>query len=52
MKIRSKNYINSFIEIADDCPEISGVVPPSKGDAKTIANIQFDMVIKNPYKYR
>lgn len=51
MKIHTTNYINTFIAIADDCPEKFGVVPPSKGDNKSVANYQFDMVYNNPYKY-
>jgi len=51
MKIHTTNYENTFIEIADDSPASSGEVPPVKGDNKTVANIQFDMVRKNPYKF-
>ncbi len=51
MKIHSTNYSDTFIEIADDCPATSGVIPPTKGDAKTVANMQFDLVAKNPYKF-
>ena len=51
MKIHTTNYIDTFIEIADDCPTTNGEIPPTKLDAKTVANIQFEMVKKNPYKY-
>lgn len=51
MKIHTTNYINTFIEIADDCPATSGEIPPVKLDTKTVANIQFEMVKKNPYKF-
>lgn len=51
MKLHTTNYINTFIEIADDCPVSNGEIPPQKGDAKTVANIQFDLIIKNPYKF-
>ncbi|RYU94440.1 DUF6157 family protein [Emticicia agri] len=51
MKTHTTNYYDTFIEIATDCPVTNGEVPPVKGDAKTAANIQFDMLIKNPYKY-
>jgi len=51
MKIHTTNYKDTFIEIADDCPATSGEVPPTKADTKTVANIQFEMVSKNPYKY-
>lgn len=51
MKIHTTNYIDTFIAIADDCPSGNGTVPPLKGDSLTIANKQFDMIGKNPYKY-
>lgn len=51
MKVHTTNYRNAFIEIADDCPILNGEVPPQKGDAKTVANLQFEMVKNNPYKY-
>lgn len=51
MKLHTTNYINTFIEIADDCPVSNAEIPPQKGDAKTVANIQFDLIIKNPYKF-
>jgi hypothetical protein len=51
MKIHTTNYTNTFIEVADDCPASTGAKPPIKGDSKTIANMQFDILEKNPYKY-
>ncbi|MEP6512732.1 MAG: DUF6157 family protein [Parafilimonas sp.] len=45
------NYYNTFIEVAEDCPAISGEITPMKGNEKTIANIQFEMISQNPYKY-
>lgn len=51
MKTYSTNYYNTFIEVAEDCAANCGEVPPLKGDAKTAANIQFEMVKNNPYKY-
>jgi hypothetical protein len=51
MKIHTTNYKDTFIEIADDCPTTNGEIPPTKLDAKTVANIQFEMVSKNPYKF-
>ncbi len=51
MKQHSTNYTDTFIEIAEDCPAISGEVPPLKGDIKTVANLQFDLISKNPYKH-
>lgn len=51
MKTHTTNYTNAFITIADDCPVDFGEVPPVKGDKKTVANIQYDMISKHPYKY-
>jgi hypothetical protein len=51
MKIHTTNYTDTFIEVADDCPATRGEVPPAKGDTKTVANIQFEMVSKHPYKF-
>jgi hypothetical protein len=51
MKVHTTNYENTFIEIAEDSPAKEGEMPPVKGDTKTIANLQFDMLYDNPYKY-
>lgn len=51
MKVHTTNYSNTFIVIADDCPVSNGEVPPLKGDAKTAANIQFEMINRHPYKF-
>ncbi len=51
MKVHSTNYFDTFIETAEDCPASKGEIPPIKDDAKTAANIQFDLIKKHPYKY-
>ncbi|QMU30910.1 DUF6157 family protein [Adhaeribacter radiodurans] len=51
MKVHTTNYPNTFIQIAEDCPAATGEIPPVKGDTKTVANIQFELVIKNPYTF-
>ncbi len=51
MKVHSTNYTNTFIAIAADCPALQGEIPPLKGDDKTIANLQFDLVRNYPYKF-
>lgn len=51
MKIHSTNYENTFIEIAEDCPANAGEIPPQKGDTKSVANLQFEMVYNNPYQH-
>ncbi|MBI3139399.1 MAG: hypothetical protein HYZ15_12540 [Sphingobacteriales bacterium] len=51
MKIHSTNYLDTFISIADDCPVTSGQVPPAKGETRTVAGIQFDLIRQNPYRF-
>lgn len=51
MKVHTTNYTDTFIQIADDSPAVSSEVPPLKGDKKTIANLQYEMLYKHPYKY-
>ena len=51
MKTHTTNYLDTFIEIADDCPSISGEIPSTKGDSKTVANMQFELLDKNPYMF-
>jgi len=50
-KIHTTNYFNTFIEVADDTKAYSGTKPPEKGDKKTIAQAQFEMVALHPYMY-
>ncbi len=51
MKVHSTNYTDTFIEIAEDCPVSAAEIPPTKGDKKSVANLQFDLLFDNPYKY-
>lgn len=51
MKIHTTNYINTFIEVADDSPALQGEIPPQKEDKRSIASLQFDLIRKNPYMY-
>ena len=47
----STNYINTFIEIAEDSKHTTGIAPPLKGDKKTVAYLQFEIISKNPYSF-
>lgn len=51
MKIHTTNYKDAFIEVAEDCPVKSAEIPPQKGDEKTAAVLQFEMVYNSPYKF-
>jgi hypothetical protein len=50
MKVHTTNYFDTFIEVADDTKASSGTTPPSK-ENKTVAEMQFEMITKNPYKF-
>ena len=51
MKIHTTNYTNTLIAIADDCSASRGEIPPQKGDAKSVATLQFEMLSQKPYQY-
>lgn len=47
----STNYHNTFIEVAEDCKADMGEMPPQRGEKKTVANLQFDMLYDSPYQF-
>lgn len=49
--LHTTNYCNTFIAVAEDCPVSEAAVPPQKGQARTVANIHFDMIEQHPYEY-
>lgn len=50
MKLHSTNYYNTLIEIAEDSKLKIGTKPPVKSK-KTIAEMQFELISNNPYKF-
>jgi hypothetical protein len=44
------NYCNTFIEVADDCPVTEAEAPPQWAE-KTGANVHYDLLAANPYRY-
>lgn len=49
--LHTTNYENAFIVVAEDCKAQEGVVPPLRGDKKTVASLEYGLVFENPYKY-
>lgn len=45
------NYYDTLIEIAEDCPVETATIPPIKGDTKTIAARQYEMIADHPYEH-
>jgi hypothetical protein len=50
MKTYTTNYYDTLIEIAEDSRVSSGTNPPQKSK-KTIAEMQYDILANNPYKF-
>ncbi len=44
------NLPNTFISVSDDCPVFMAEIPP-KREPKSIPQIEYEMLIDNPYKY-
>ena len=51
MKVHSTNYYDTFIEVAEDTKVTCGTIPSSKGDKKTVAEMQYELISANPFKY-
>ena len=51
METHTTNYHDTFIAVADDCPVAAAEIPPMRGDKKSVANIQLELVSKNPYRF-
>jgi hypothetical protein len=49
--MKTTNYYNTFIEVAEDCPVSAGEIPPQKGEEKTVARHQFEILRDNPYTF-
>jgi hypothetical protein len=43
------NYYDTLIAVADDCPVTSSVLPVPRGEAKTVAVVQYELIAGNPY---
>jgi len=50
MKLHTTNYINTLIEIAEDCPVQTGAVPPDR-EPKSAARREYEMLVGHPYRY-
>jgi len=49
--MHSTNYTNTLIEIASDSKVTQSKIPLVRGEKKTIANLEYEMLSANPYKY-
>jgi hypothetical protein len=51
MKIHTTNFFDTFIEVAEDTKVNCGTKPPSKSGKKTIAEMQYELLVNYPYKF-
>jgi Family of unknown function (DUF6157) len=45
------NYYDTLIEIAEDCPVSKAQVPQARGGKKTKAVVEYELLVKHPYRY-
>lgn len=45
------NYYDTLIEVADDCPASAAQVPLARGGKNTKAVVEYELLIKHPYRY-
>lgn len=50
MKQHTTNYIDTFIEVAEDSPAETGTIPPQRA-VKTAAQAEYEMIAENPYRH-
>jgi hypothetical protein len=45
------NYYDTLIEVADDCPATEAQVPQARSAKRTKAVVEYELLVKRPYKY-
>ncbi len=50
-KIHTTNYADTFIEIAEDSPVREGKIPVQKGEKKSVAQLQYELLADHPYEF-
>lgn len=49
--VHTTNYYNTFIEVAEDYLAQEAKIPLAKGEQKTIAQMQYEMLKDHPYRF-
>jgi predicted transcriptional regulator YdeE len=44
------NYVNTFIAVAADTKVETGMVPPSREDKKSVAQLEYELIAAKPYQ--
>ncbi len=50
-KTHTTNYTDTFIEIAEDSLVPEGKIPVQKGDKKSVAQQQYELIAGHPYEF-
>lgn len=50
-QVAARNYYETFIQVAADCPVSEAVVPSSTRPQRTIPQIEYDLLVRHPYEY-
>ncbi|TXK68933.1 DUF6157 family protein [Paenibacillus sp. N3.4] len=45
------SYVNTFVQVATDCPVHMGIVPLEKKESKTAHRIQYELLSQHPYAF-
>lgn len=49
--MHTTNYYDTFIEAAEDCPVMESEIPQMRGENKSVALLQFEMISQHPYRF-
>jgi len=49
--MHTTNYLETFIEVAEDCPVDKAEIPPLKNGKKTIAFLHYELIHNHPYQF-
>lgn len=47
---RGINYYNTLIQVAPDCPVAASYLPVERGGRRTVALIQYELLLEQPYQ--
>lgn len=50
-QIHTTNYFDTFIEVAPDTKATAGTPPITRGDKKTVAALQYEIIRNAPYQF-
>lgn len=51
MKTHTTNFVNTFIEVSEDCPVTKAKIPEERNGKKTIASLEYEMIKQHPYQF-